>query len=202
MIPPGLAFMSLSAKAWALGETSNLPKYYFNLKKERKNAANGESSWTPATSLIIALGETLKYIKSLGMDKLIDNAQLLAKATREAATALGLELFSPKSPAASVTAIRAPKGLDSSVIVKEFRSKFGSIIANGQGSMKGQIFRIAHLGYFDFPDLFAMVAELELILAANGIPVELGSGVAAVQKVYAEAAGLKVAKNEPVTVGA
>jgi len=202
MIPPGLAFMSLSAKAWALGETSNLPKYYFNLKKERKNAANGESSWTPATSLIIALGETLKYIKSLGMDKLIDNAQLLAKATREAATALGLELFSPKSPAASVTAIRAPKGLDSSVIVKEFRSKFGSIIANGQGSMKGQIFRIAHLGYFDFPDLFAMVAELELILAANGIPVELGSGVAAVQKVYAEAAGLKVAKNQPVTVGA
>jgi aspartate aminotransferase-like enzyme len=202
MIPPGLAFMSLSAKAWALGETSNLPKFYFNLKKERKNAANGESSWTPATSLIIALGETLKYIKSLGMDKLIDNAQLLAKATREAAKALGLELFSPKSPAASVTAIRAPKGLDSSVIVKEFRSKFGSIIANGQGSMKGQIFRIAHLGYFDFPDLFAMVAELELILAANGIPVELGSGVAAVQKVYAEAAGLKVAKNQPVTVGA
>jgi aspartate aminotransferase-like enzyme len=202
MIPPGLAFMSLSAKAWALGETSNLPKYYFNLKKERKNALNGESSWTPATSLIIALGETLKYIKTLGMDKLIDNAQLLAKATREAAAALGLELFSPKSPAASVTAIRAPKGLDSSVIVKEFRSKFGSIIANGQGSMKGQIFRIAHLGYFDFPDLFAMVAELELILAANGIPVELGSGVAAVQKVYAEAAGLKIAKNEPVTVGA
>jgi aspartate aminotransferase-like enzyme len=202
MIPPGLAFMSLSAKAWALGETSNLPKFYFNLKKERKNAANGESSWTPATSLIIALGETLKYIKSLGMDKLIDNAQLLAKATREAAKALGLELFSPKSPAASVTAICAPKGLDSSVIVKEFRSKFGSIIANGQGSMKGQIFRIAHLGYFDFPDLFAMVAELELILAANGIPVELGSGVAAVQKVYAEAAGLKVAKNQPVTVGA
>jgi aspartate aminotransferase-like enzyme len=202
MIPPGLAFMSLSAKAWALGETSTLPKYYFNLKKERKNALNGESSWTPATSLIIALGETLKYIKSLGMDKLIDNAQLLARATREAAAALGLELFSPKSPAASVTAIRAPKGLDSSVIVKEFRSKFGSIIANGQGSMKGQIFRIAHLGYFDFPDLFAMVAELELILAANGIPVELGAGVAAVQKVYAEAAGLKISKNEPVTVGA
>src|SRR5258707_219532 len=187
MIPPGLAFMSLSAKAWALGETSNLPKYYFNLKKERKNAANGESTWTPATSLIIALGETLKYIKSLGMDKLIDNAQLLAKATREAATALGLELFSPKSPAASVTAIRAPKGLDSSVIVKEFRSKFGSIIANGQGSMKGQIFRIAHLGYFDFADLFAMLAGLEIILNANGHPVQYGAGVAAAQEVYAQA---------------
>jgi aspartate aminotransferase-like enzyme len=203
MIPPGLAFMALSAKAWALAETSNLPKYYFNLKKEKKNAAAGESSWTPATSLIIALGEALKYIKTLGMDKLVDNAQLLAKATRDAAQAIGLELFAPDSPAASVTAIKAPKGMDSSVIVKEFRSRFGSIIANGQGSMKGQIFRIAHLGYFDFPDLFAMVAELELILAANGQPVELGAGVAAVQKVYAEAAGLKLTTTkEPATVGA
>jgi aspartate aminotransferase-like enzyme len=203
MIPPGLAFMAISAKAWALGETSNLPKYYFNLKKERKNAAAGESSWTPATSLIIALGEALKYIKSLGMDKLVDNAQLLAKATRNAAQAIGLEPFAPSSPAASVTAIKAPKGMDSSVIVKEFRSRFGSIIANGQGSMKGQIFRIAHLGYFDFPDLFAMVAELELILAANGQPVVLGAGVAAVQKVYAEAAGLKLnTVKEPATVGA
>jgi aspartate aminotransferase-like enzyme len=197
MIPPGLAFMSISPKAWALGETSNLPRYYFNLKKEKKNAANGESSWTPATSLLLALGESLKYIKSLGMDKLVDNAQLLAKATRAAALELGLELFSPGSPSASVTAIRAPKGMDSSVIVKEFRTRFGSIIANGQGTMKGQIFRIAHLGYFDFPDLFAMVAELELILAANGVPVKFGSGVAAVQNVYAEVAGLK----EKVAVG-
>lgn len=198
MIPPGIAFMSISPKAWALGESSNLPKYYFNLKKEKKNAVNGESSWTPNTSLIIALGEALKYIKTLGMDKLVDNAQQLARATREAAKALGLELFSPGSPAASVTAIRAPKGMDSSLIVKEFRNRFGSIIANGQGTMKGQIFRIAHLGYFDFPDLFAMVAELELILAANGHPVKLGTGVAAVQTFYAEVSGLK----EKVAVGA
>jgi len=188
MIPPGLAFLSVSPKAWALAETSKLPKLYFNLKKERKNAANFDSTWTPATSLIIALGEALKYVKDLGMDKLVENAQLLARATREAAQALGLELFAPGSPSASVTAIRAPKGMDSGVIVKEFRTRFGSIIANGQGTMKGQIFRIAHLGYFDFPDLFAMVAELELILAANGIPVEFGKGVAAVQRVYAEVA--------------
>ena len=191
MIPPGLAFMAISPKAWALGESSNLPRYYFNLKKEKKNAALGESSWTPAVSLILALGEALKYIKALGMDKLIDNAQLLSRATREAAKALGLELFAPDSPSASVTAIKAPAGMDSSVIVKEFRNRFGSIIANGQGTMKGQIFRIAHLGYFDFSDLFAMVAQLELILAANGVPVQLGSGVAAVQAVYAEVAGLK-----------
>ena len=87
--------------------------------------------------------------------------------------------------------------MDSGVIVKEFKSRFGSIIANGQGTMKGQIFRIAHLGYFDFPDLFAMVAELELILHTNGVPVELGKGVAAVQRVYVERA---VAKKETVHV--
>lgn len=188
MIPPGLGFISLSQKAWALAEASKLPKLYFNLKKERKNAASGESSWTPNTSLLLALAEALNYIKSIGMDKLVENAQLLARATRAAATELGLELFAPNSPAASVTAVRAPKGMDSGVIVKEFRNRFGSIIANGQGTMKGQIFRIAHLGYFDFADLFSVIAELELILTANGHRVQLGSGVAAVQKVYAEVA--------------
>ncbi|MGI8745840.1 MAG: pyridoxal-phosphate-dependent aminotransferase family protein [Bryobacteraceae bacterium] len=193
MIPPGMAFMSISPKAWAAAESSKLPKLYFNLKKEKKNAASGESSWTPNTSLVLALAEALKYVKSIGMDNLIANAQLLAKATRSAATALGLELFAPKSPAASVTAVRAPRGLDSSVIVKEFRNRFGSIIANGQGSMKGQIFRIAHLGYFDFPDLFAVIAELEIILAANGVPVTFGKGVAAVQNVYADVALAKEA---------
>jgi aspartate aminotransferase-like enzyme len=193
MIPPGLAFISLSPKAWAFSDTAKLPRYYFNLKNDKKNAAGGESSWTPNTSLIIALGEALKYIKSIGMDKLVDNAQQLAKATRAAAKELGLELFSPKAPAASVTAIRAPKGMDSSVIVKEFRSRFGAIIANGQGSMKGQIFRIAHLGYFDFADLFSVIAELEIILAANGYPVKYGTGVAAVQQAYAEIAVAKEA---------
>jgi len=188
MVPPGMAFLSISPKAWAFAETAKLPKYYFNLKKEKKNAASGESSWTPNTALVLGLGEALKYVKQMGMDKLVDNAQLLAKATRAAAVELGLELFAPKSPAASVTAIKAPPGMDSSVIVKDFRNRFGSVIANGQGSMKGQIFRIAHLGYFDFADLFAMVAELELILAANNYPVKLGAGVAAVQNVYAEVA--------------
>jgi aspartate aminotransferase-like enzyme len=193
MIPPGLAFMSISQKAWKHGETATLPRFYFDLKREAKNAAAGESSWTPNTSLLLALAESLKYIKSIGMDKLVDNAQLLAKATRAAVAALGLELFAPGSPAASVTAVKAPKGMDSGVIVKEFRSRFGAVIANGQGTMKGQIFRIAHLGYFDFADLFAVIGGLEIILAANGVPVNFGAGVAAVQKVYAEAAGVKQA---------
>jgi aspartate aminotransferase-like enzyme len=188
MIPPGMAFLSISPKAWAFAETAKLPRYYFNLKKEKKNAANGESSWTPAVSIVLALAEALKYVKSIGMDKLVANAQMLAQATRSGATALGLELFAPKSPGAAVTAIKSPAGMDSGVIVKEFRKRFGSVIANGQGSMQGQIFRIAHLGYFDFPDLFAVMAELEIILAANGVPVKFGTGVAAVQNVYAEAA--------------
>lgn len=187
MIPPGLALVSISPKAWALAEKSKAPRFYFDLKKEQKNAATGESAWTPNTSLLLALAEALKYIKQLGMPNLIANAQLLAKATRTAATELGLELFS-SSPGSSVTALRPPAGMDSGVIVKEFRNRFNAIIANGQGSMKGQIFRIAHLGFFDFHDLFAVIAELELILAANGYPVNFGSGVAAVQNVYAEAA--------------
>lgn len=188
MIPPGLAFLSISAKAWRFAETANLPHFYFNLKKERKNAAGGESSWTPATSLLLALREALNYIQSIGMDKLVENARLLAEATRAAVAALGLELFSPASPSASVTAVRAPYGVDSGVIVKEFRNRFGMVIANGQGEMKGRIFRIAHLGYFDFPDLFATIGALEIILVNQGLPIKFGTGVAAAQGVYANAA--------------
>ncbi len=196
MIPPGLAFLSISPKAWKFADTATLPHFYFNFKKEKKSGDAGESSWTPSTSLILALAEALKYVKQLGMAKLIENAQLLAQATRAAMVKLGLELFAAGSPGSSVTAVKAPAGMDSSVIVKEFRNRFGAIIANGQGSMKGQIFRIAHLGYFDFADLFAVIAGLEIILNANGFPVPYGSGVAAVQEVYQQAAV------EPQTVNA
>jgi len=188
MIPPGLAFLSISPKAWRFADTATLPHYYFNLKKEKKSGDAGESSWTPATALILALAESLRYIKQLGMAKLIENAQMLAQATRTAVERIGLELFAPDAPAASATAVKAPAGMDSGVIVKEFRNRFGAIIANGQGSMKGQIFRIAHLGYFDFADLFAVIAGLEVILNANGFPVNYGTGVAAVQEIYESAA--------------
>jgi aspartate aminotransferase-like enzyme len=202
MIPPGLAFLSVSPKAWARMETAKLPRYYFDLRREKKNAVKGESSWTPATSLILGLAEVLKYIETLGtgkqrgLDALVENAQHLAAATRMACTTLGLELFAPGRPSDAVTAVVAPLGLDSGVIVKEFRQRFGSIINNGQGEMKGKIFRIAHLGYFDVVDLFGIVAQLELILDANGFPVKLGSGVAAVQKYYAEHL---VESKQPVT---
>jgi aspartate aminotransferase-like enzyme len=187
MIPPGLAFLSISNKAWAAADASKNPRYYFDLKRERKNAATGESAWTPNTALMVALAESLKYIRTLGIDKLVENAQLLARATREGCKALGLELFS-RSPGSSVTAVRPPAGMDSGVIVKDFRTRFNAIITNGQGSMKGQIFRLAHLGYFDFHDLFAVMAELEIILTAHGQPVRFGSAVAAAQNVYADVA--------------
>jgi aspartate aminotransferase-like enzyme len=183
MIPPGLAFLSVSPKAWKLADTATLPHYYFSLKKEKKSADANDSSWTPATSLILALGEALKYVKKIGMPNLIENAQLLALATRQASQEIGLEVFA-KRPGSSVTAVKAPAGMDSKVIVKGFKERFGAIIANGQGSMQGQIFRIAHLGYFDFADMFGIVAGLELILRANGHSVELSKGVAAVQRVY------------------
>jgi aspartate aminotransferase-like enzyme len=186
MIPPGLAFLTVSPKAWKAQEKATLPHYYFDLKLEKKNGDAGTSSWTPAVSLILALSESLKYIKQITMPKLIENAQLLALVTRQAATALGLELFA-RTPGSSVTTVRAPKGMDSGVIVKEFKSRFGAIRANGQGSMQGQIFRFAHIGYFDFVDTFAIIAALEIILHKNGYPVKFGTGVAAVQEVYSRA---------------
>jgi aspartate aminotransferase-like enzyme len=188
MIPPGLAFLSVSPKAWKLAESATLPHFYFNLKKEKKSGDAGESSWTPATSLILALAEALKYVKQIGIMNLVANAQLLAEATRAAVRKLGLELFAPSSPGAAVTAVKAPAGMDSGVIVKEFRNRFGSVIANGQGSMKGRIFRVAHIGYFDFSDLFATLAGLEIILKANGFAVQYGVGVSAAQEVYERAA--------------
>ena len=197
MIPPGLAFLAISPRAWSFAESANSPRYYFDLRREKKNAVNGESAWTPNTALLLAFAEALKYIRSLGLEKLVQNAQLLAKATREAVRELGLQLFAT-SPGSSVTAVRPPAGMDSGVIVKEFRNRFNAIITNGQGSMKGQIFRLAHLGYFDFHDLFAIIAELEIILNAHGHGVRFGSGVAAAQNVYADAA---VAKEPALAIG-
>jgi aspartate aminotransferase-like enzyme len=184
MIPPGLAFASISEKAWGLIAKSKLPRFYFDFAKERKNQVKGETAYTPATTLIIGLHAALEYIKKLGRENLIANAALLAEASRAAAQALGLKLFAESSPANAATAICAPAGMDSSTIVKELRTRFGAVIANGQGSMKGQIFRLAHLGYFDITDLFAIIAALEIALLKLGHKVELGSGVRAVQEVY------------------
>jgi aspartate aminotransferase-like enzyme len=184
MIAPGLAFASVSEKAWKIIEKSKLPRYYFDYAKERKNLAKGEASYTPATTLVVTLHAALDYIRKVGRENLISNAALLAEATRAAVQALGLKLFAPDSPANAVTAVCAPAGMDSGSIVKEMRARFGAIVANGQGSMKGKIFRLAHLGYYDAADLFAVLAALEIVLLKLGQKVELGSSVRAAQEVY------------------
>jgi aspartate aminotransferase-like enzyme len=184
MIPPGLAFASVSEKAWKTIDKSKLPRYYFDYAKERQSLAKGESSYTPATSLVVCLHAALNYIKQLGRENLIGNAALLAEATREAATALGLTHFATCSPANAVTAINAPAGIESTKIVKEMRSRFGVILTDGQGTMKGHMFRLAHLGYYDFLDLMAVLGALEIALLKVGHKVELGSGVRAAQNVY------------------
>jgi len=189
MVPPGLAFASVSEKAWKLIEKSKSPRYYFDFAKERKNLAKGESSYTPATTLVVGLHATLGYIREVGRENLIANAAMLAEATREAAKALGLSLFAAASPANALTAIETPEGLDSGAIVKEMRARFGAIIANGQGTMKGKIFRLAHLGYYDALELFAALAGIEIALCKVGHQCELGSGVRAAQKVYMKYAG-------------
>ncbi len=184
MIPPGLAFASISDKAGKAMEKAKLPRYYFDYAKERKSLAKGESSYTPATSLVVCLHAALNYIKDLGRENLIGNAALLAEATREAAVALGLTNFAVGTPANAVTAINAPAGIESTKIVKDMKSRFGVILTDGQGSMKGHMFRIAHLGYYDFLDLLAVLGALEITLLKVGHKVELGSGVRAAQNVY------------------
>jgi aspartate aminotransferase-like enzyme len=193
MVPPGLAYCSVSDRAWQRMETTKNPRYYFDLRKERKNGAKGESAYTPSTALVAALDAALNYIReqgggdlAAGRKLLIDNAETAAAMTRAAAKALGLKLFSASSPGAALTAIAAPDGMDSSDIVKAFRNQFGAIIANGQGEMKGQLFRIAHLGYYDYLDTIAAIGALEQVLASLGKDIKLGAGLQAAQQVYAE----------------
>src|SRR5438270_4164238 len=193
MIPPGLAYLAVSERAWQRMEATRSPRYYFDLRKERKAAAKGESAFTPATSRIAARGAALDYVREMGdvdlargRTRLVDNAELCAEMTRAAVHELGLQLFSPSAPAAALTAVTAPAGLDSGAIVKEFRESFNAVVANGQGEMKGKLFRIAHIGYYDYLDTIGELAALEHVLASvTSKPVEYGTAVGAAQEVYA-----------------
>jgi len=194
MIPPGLAYCAVSERAWKRMETAKSPRYYFDFRKERKAAAKGESAYTPATSLFAALGAALDFIREMGNDDmaagreaLVQNAELAAEMTRAGAQALGLRLFAPSSPAAALTAIQSPGGIDSGDLVRQFREIFDAIVANGQGEMKGKLFRIAHLGYCDYLDTIGILAALEHVLAGvTGHAVEYGAAVRAAQEVYAK----------------
>jgi aspartate aminotransferase-like enzyme len=175
-------------------ETAKSPRYYFDFRRERKAAAKGESAYTPATSLFAALAAALDFIRQMGdgnlangRSALVDNAELAAEMTRAGAQALGLKLFAPSAPAAALTAIESPAGIDSGAIIKQFRESFGAVVANGQGEMKGHLFRIAHLGYYDYLDTVGILAALEHVIASvTGRAVEYGAAVRAAQQVYAK----------------
>ncbi|MGA3211463.1 MAG: aminotransferase class V-fold PLP-dependent enzyme [Terriglobales bacterium] len=195
MIPPGLAYLAASERAWKRMEAPHSPAYYFNLRKERKSAAKGESAFTPAIALVAALSAALDFIATsaggdlaLGRDLLIHNAEVAAAMTRAAAQALGLKLYAA-SPAEALTAIASPHGIDSGVIVKEFRQRFDAVVANGQGEMKGKLFRIAHLGYYDYLDTIGIIGALEQVMAGIMQPksFEFGAALKAAQDEYAKA---------------
>ncbi len=195
MIPPGLSYLAVSDRAWDRMEATYNPRYYFDLRKERKNAKAGESAYTPAVALIAALGAALDYIAGQadgnlveGRKKLIENAETIAAMTRAACQAMGLKLFAPEVASAAATAVLPPEGVDSGVIVKALKSRFGAIITNGQGEMKGKLFRIAHLGFFDYMDTIALVGALEQVAVTElKLPgFTFGTALTAAQKLFAE----------------
>jgi len=186
MLPPGLAFIALSEKAWKAAEKSKCPRFYFDLKKERKNLAKKTSAYTPAVSLITGLRETLLMMKEEGLDNVFARHERLARATRSAMEALGLKLLAPQNPASSATGVYLPEGLDGKKFVKYIRDELGVTMAGGQDHLEGKIIRIAHLGYIDTFDIITAVSAVEMALEKFGQKIALGKGVGAAQKILLE----------------
>ncbi len=183
MLPPGLSFVAISDKAWRFVERSDLPKYYFDFKKELKSIKKNQSSYTPAISLFIGLRETLNMIRKEGLERVFERHERLARATREAIKALGLELFAPDSPSNAVTAVKIPEGIDGERLKDLFFERFGITVAEGQDRAKGKIIRIAHLGYYDKLDMVMVISALEMLLKEMGYSFKLGTGVAKLEEV-------------------
>ncbi len=186
MLPPGLAFAALSDKAWKLVDRSDLPKYYFDFKKELKSTLKNQSSFTPAISLFVGLRESLHMIQKEGLEALFRRHEKLARGTREAVKALGLELYAPDSPSNAVTAVKIPEGMDGERLKDLFFERFGITVAEGQDRAKGKIIRIAHLGYYDRLDMVMVISALEMLLKEMGHRFELGSGVRRLEEVLME----------------
>lgn len=181
MLPPGIAFVSVSENAWKKAETSKMPKFYFNFKKERDNLAKNQTNFTSPVTLIIGLNAGLKMLQAEGLENVFKRHEKLAHATRTAVQAIGLELYPKESPSNAVTAIMTPPGIDGQAVYKNLREKYGITAAGGQDRAKGKIFRIAHLGYADRFDTITAIAGIEMVLKGMGYPVKLGTGVAVAQ---------------------
>ena len=184
MLPPGLAFASVSEKAWRKNETAKCPRFYFDFKKERDNIKKNTTAYTPAVSLIIGLQQVLKSLKEEGLENIFARHRLLATATREGMKGFGLELLPKTSPSDAVTAVKAPEGFDGQQIYKRFRERHGITAAGGQDHLKGKIFRISHMGYCDKFDVITAIAATEMVLKEMGYPGELGSGLRRAEEVF------------------
>ncbi len=183
MLPPGLAFAALSDKAWKFVEKSDLPKFYFNFKKELKSAQKNQNSFTPAISLLVGLRESLNLIRKESLERVFQRHQKLADATRAAVAALGLELYAPHSPSNALTAVKVPEGIQGGKLKNLFFEKFGITVAGGQDQAKGKIIRIAHLGYYERLDMVMVISALEMLLKEMGYQFELGAGVKAAEEI-------------------
>jgi aspartate aminotransferase-like enzyme len=180
MLPPGLAFMSVSEKAWKKAETSGLPKYYLNLKKYKKAIAKSDFPFTIPVSLVAGLRKSLEMLKNAGIEKVWEEHRKRAEATRQAFLATGLKLFS-ESPSDAVTAVLLPEGVDGDKLVKSLRAKYGISVAGGQDHMKGKIIRISHLGWQDEFDVLTAVTAVGVGLKQAGCPVDIEKGVSVIQ---------------------
>ena len=186
MLPPGLAFAALSARAWAAVEQAKLPRFYFDFKRERKGVAEKSTAWTPAISLINGLKVALDMMRAEGWDAVYARQARSARATRAAAAALGLGLLAPDAPSPAATAVMLPAGVDGSAVFRYLRDTMRVTFAGGQDQLKGKIIRIAHLGYVGAFDIVVSIAALEMALKHFGAAIELGRGVGAAEAVLAE----------------
>ncbi len=186
MLPPGLAFIALSKKAWEFAERAGCPRYYFDLKKERKNLAKQTTAYTPAVSLITGLREALLMIKEEGLENVFKRHEVLARAARQSMKALGLKLLAPESPSLAATGVYLPEEVDGAKFVKYLRDTMGVTVAGGQDKLKGKIFRIAHLGYIDTFDMITAVSAVEMGLSLFGYNVDMGRGVAEAERILLE----------------
>ncbi|MFA4888267.1 MAG: alanine--glyoxylate aminotransferase family protein [Candidatus Omnitrophota bacterium] len=184
MLPPGLAFISTSIKAWEKINAAKCPKYYFDLKAAKKALDSTDTPFTPAITLVIALSEALKMMRQDGLENIFKRHKLMADATRAAMIALGLELFAPTAGSDVVTAVKAPAGIDGEKLVKTMRDTYGVTIAGGQAELKGKVFRIAHMGFIEEFDIIVGISCLEKVLRQMGYKFELGAGLKAAQEIF------------------
>ena len=183
MLPPGLAFVALSPKAWERVEQAGLPRFYFDLRRERKEQHKHTTAYTPAVSLIFGLHEVLRMLQDEGLAQVQARHAHLARATRCAAQALGLGLFAPDDPSPAATGIWLPQGIDGSHLLTAMRDQMGIDIAGGQDQVKGKIVRISHIGYAGPFDVITAISALEMALHKFGYQLELGRGVQAAQEI-------------------